>query len=82
MKSAGLNVNRVGSLMTVFFSNERVVDYDTAKKCDTERYAEYFKYLLENGIYTAPSQFEAMFVSNAHTDDDIEYTCGIIKNFR
>lgn len=81
MKSAGLNVNRVGSLMTVFFSNERVVNYDTAKKCDTERYAEYFKYLLENGIYTAPSQFEAMFVSNAHTDDDIEYTCGIIKKF-
>lgn len=81
IKSAGLNVNRVGSLMTVFFSNERVVNYDTAKKCDTKRYAEYFKYLLENGIYTAPSQFEAMFVSNAHTDDDIEYTCEIIKKF-
>ena len=82
MKSVGLNVNRAGSLITVFFNDEKVTDYDTAKKSDTKRYAEYFRYLLENNIYTAPSQFEAMFVSDAHTDEDIEYTCEVIKKFR
>lgn len=81
-ESAGLNVNRVGSLMTVFFTDEAVTDYDTAKKSDTKKYAEYFKYLLENGIYTAPSQFEAMFISAAHSEKDIAYTCEVIKNFR
>lgn len=82
MKSAGLNVNRAGSLMTVFFNDNPVTDYDTALKCDTKKYAEYFRYLLDNNIYTAPSQFEAMFVSDAHTDEDIEYTCEVIKKFR
>lgn len=82
MKSVGLNVNRAGSLITVFFNDEKITDYDTAKKSDTKRYAEYFRYLLENNIYTAPSQFEAMFVSDAHTDEDIEYTCEVIKKFR
>lgn len=82
MKSAGLNVNRAGSLMTVFFNDNPVTDYDTALNCDTKKYAEYFRYLLDNNIYTAPSQFEAMFVSDAHTDEDIEYTCEVIKKFR
>lgn len=82
MKSAGLNVNRAGSLMTVFFNDNPVIDYDTSLKCDTKKYAEYFRYLLDNNIYTAPSQFEAMFVSDAHTDEDIEYTCEVIKKFR
>jgi len=82
MKSAGLNVNRAGSLMTVFFSDNPVTDYDKAKKCNTRKYAEYFRYLLDNNIYTAPSQFEAMFVSSAHTDENINYTCNVVKNFR
>lgn len=63
MKNAGLNVNRVGSIMTAFFTDKKVVDYDTATTADTKRYAEYYNHLLENGIYAAPSQFEAMFVS-------------------
>lgn len=82
MKSAGLNVNRVGSLLTVFFNNNEVDNYDSAKLSDAKKYAEYFGYLLENGIYTAPSQFEAMFVSAAHSDKDIEYTCNIVQNFK
>lgn len=82
MKNKGLNVNRVGSLLTVFFTDEPVVDYDTAKAANTEKYAEYFGYLQDNGIYTAPSQFEAMFVSAAHSDEDIEQTCKIIYDFR
>lgn len=82
MKKAGLNVNRTGSIMTVFFTDASVTDYDTAQTSDTRAYARYFKYLQSNGIYTAPSQFEAMFVSYAHSDEDIEKTCQIISNFR
>lgn len=81
MKSAGLNVNRCGSLMTVFFNSEKVVNYDESRACDTEKYAEYYRHLLRNGIYAAPSQFEAMFVSYAHTAEDIERTAEIIKAF-
>lgn len=82
IKSAGLNVNRVGSLLTVFFTDKRVVDYNTAKTLDTEQFAKYFAYLQQNGIYSAPSQFEAMFVSIAHSDEDIAYTCDVISKFR
>lgn len=82
MKKAGLNVNRTGSIMTAFFTDARVTDYDTAQTSDTKAYARYFKYLQSNGIYTAPSQFEAMFVSYAHSDEDIEKTCQIISNFK
>ena len=73
-------MNRVGSIMTAFFTDKKVVDYDTATTADTKRYAEYYNHLLENGIYAAPSQFEAMFVSFAHTEDDIEKTCQVIKS--
>ena len=82
MKSAGLNVNRCGSLMTVFVNSEKVVSYDESRACDTEKYAEYYRHLLRNGIYAAPSQFEAMFVSYAHTAEDIERTVEIIKAFK
>ncbi|MGN0623014.1 MAG: glutamate-1-semialdehyde 2,1-aminomutase [Oscillospiraceae bacterium] len=82
MKGAGLNVNRVGSLLTAFFTDQKVTDYESAKTSDTHRYADYFRYLLDRGIYTAPSQFEAMFVSAAHDDKDIGYTCDVISEFR
>lgn len=75
MKESGLNVNRAGSLLTAFFTSIPVTDYDTACTSDRQKYAEHFNRLLERGIYTAPSQFEAMFVSAAHTDEDIELTC-------
>ena len=81
MKLAGLNFNREGSLLTVFFTDEKVVDYSTAKKSDCKKFALFYSYLLENGIYAAPSQFEAMFVSDAHSDLDIEYTCKVISEF-
>ncbi len=81
MKKAGLNVNRAGSLLTVFFTDGNVTDYASARKSDTGKYADYFGYLLDNGIYTAPSQFEAMFVSYAHSDDDIKKTCDIIAAY-
>lgn len=72
-------MNQAGSLFSVFFTKDPVVDYDTALASDTVKYGTYFHYLLEHGIYTAPSQFEILFLSAAHTAEDIEKTCGIIK---
>ncbi len=72
-------VNQAGSLFSVFFTKDPVVDYESALASDTDRYARYFHYLLEHGIYTAPSQFEILFLSAAHTDEDIKKTCGVIK---
>lgn len=74
-----VSVNQIGSLLSVFFTKEKVKDYHSALSSDTSRYAAYFSYLLDRGIYIAPSQFEAMFLSDAHTEEDIEQTCRIIK---
>jgi glutamate-1-semialdehyde 2,1-aminomutase len=66
-------INRVGSMMTLFFTNEKqVTSLDEAMKSDTGKYARYFKLSLESGMYIAPSQFECLFVSYAHTDKDID----------
>jgi glutamate-1-semialdehyde 2,1-aminomutase len=67
-------VQRVGSMLTLFQSERPVKNYDDARACDTTRYATLFRHLLANGVYVAPSQFEAMFVSLAHSDDDIDRT--------
>lgn len=69
-----LTVNRVGSLLTAFFTHHPVTDYDSAKTSDTQRYAQFFQGLLAHGIYLAPSQFEATFISLAHTEQDIART--------
>jgi|GEM_PF-4140 len=65
---------RVGSMFCTFFANESVVDYASAKRSDTNRYALFFRAMLENGVYLAPSQFEAGFLSLAHSDQDIDRT--------
>ncbi|HZV13058.1 MAG TPA: glutamate-1-semialdehyde 2,1-aminomutase [Candidatus Kapabacteria bacterium] len=67
-------VNRVGSLLTLFFASEPVVDYDTALKCDTQKFAAFFHGMLDRGIYLPPSQFEAIFISAAHTQGQLEHT--------
>jgi glutamate-1-semialdehyde 2,1-aminomutase len=67
-------LNRVGSLMTLFFTDEPVSDYATARKADAQRYARCFHALLDRGVYLPPSQFEAMFVSAAHSEADIDET--------
>jgi len=67
-------VGRCGSMMTLFFNNEPVADWDGARRCDTRRFATWFWGLLERGVYMPCSQFEAMFVSTAHTPTDIEAT--------
>ncbi|HPU41819.1 MAG TPA: glutamate-1-semialdehyde 2,1-aminomutase [Acetivibrio clariflavus] len=69
-----LCVNRVGSLIGVFFTNEKVDNFKKAKTSDTKLYAKYFNSMLKEGIYLAPSQFEAMFVSYSHTEEDIDKT--------
>ncbi|MEI6695678.1 MAG: glutamate-1-semialdehyde 2,1-aminomutase [Bacteroidota bacterium] len=66
-------INRVGSMMTFFFTNEtQITSFDEAMKSDADKYARYFKMSLESGIYLAPSQYECLFISYAHTDKDIE----------
>jgi glutamate-1-semialdehyde 2,1-aminomutase len=70
----GITVNRVGSMFTWFFTEEPVTDYASAKKCDTKRFGQFFHWMLERGVYLAPSQFEAAFMSAAHTEADIDYT--------
>jgi len=64
----------VGSMLTAFFCAAPVTDYATAKRADTARYARYFHAMLGRGVYLAPSQFEAAFVSLAHTEADIDAT--------
>jgi glutamate-1-semialdehyde 2,1-aminomutase len=68
--SIPMTVNRVGSMMTAFFNPRVVTDYKSAKESDTALYARFFRGMLETGVYLAPSQFEAMFVSLAHSETD------------
>ena len=77
-REKGLTVNRVGSLLSCFFTGDPVTDYRSALRSDTKAFASYFANMLERGIYVAPSQFEAMFVSAAHSDEMIERTCRAI----
>jgi glutamate-1-semialdehyde 2,1-aminomutase len=75
-RKAGIAVTqtRVGSMLTTFFTPGPVVDWNTAKQSDTQRYGRFFHAMLEQGIYLAPSQFEAAFLSTAHSKQDIEKT--------
>lgn len=76
LKEKGLNyrLNHISSLGSLFFTETEVVDYTSAKTSDTKAFAEYFKRMLNKGIHLAPSQFEAMFLSAAHTDEVIDQT--------
>jgi len=71
-----VRINRIGSMFTIFFTAEEVFDYTSALKSDTKRFARYFRGMLARGINLAPSQFEAAFLSFAHTDEDMEKTLG------
>ena len=68
-------------MFTLFFTEGPVTDYESAKRSDTKRFAEYFRFMLERGIYLAPSQFEAAFVSASHTGEDIARTAGVSREF-
>jgi len=75
-KSAGVaaRVNRAGSMFTLFFTDKDVFDFDSAKTCNIDRFNRFFHSMLDQGIYLPPSQFEAAFISAAHTDADIDKT--------
>ncbi len=70
----GTTVSRVGSMFTIFFTSEPVTNWESAKKSDTQRFGAFHRKMLESGIYLAPSQFEAAFVSAAHTEEDVRKT--------
>ena len=72
-------ISRVGSLLTAFFAAGPVTDYESARSADTKRFGGFFRSLLERGVYWPPSQFEAAFVSLAHSDDDIEATIEAVE---
>ncbi len=82
-ESAGdkVTVNQIGSLLSPFFTKDLVKGYESALSSDQSRYAGYFQHLLEHGIYVAPSQFEAMFLSRAHTWKEIAATCEVMLDF-
>ncbi len=77
----GLTVNRVGSMCTFFFTPGPVVDYETAKRADAARFARFFHWMLDRGVYLAPSQFESGFVSAAHSEADIGRTVRTMRDF-
>jgi glutamate-1-semialdehyde 2,1-aminomutase len=74
-------VQRVGPMLTLFALQQPVANFNDASRCDTERYGALFRHLLERGIYVAPSQFEAMFVSLAHGDVEIDRTVDAVADF-
>jgi glutamate-1-semialdehyde 2,1-aminomutase len=74
-------VQRVGAMLTLFSGNEPVTSFDDAQRSDTERYGALFRHLLARGIYVAPSQFEAMFVSVAHGDAEVDRTAEAVADF-
>jgi glutamate-1-semialdehyde 2,1-aminomutase len=76
----GTTVNRAGSMFTIFFTSKLVTDYDSAKTSDTTRFAEFHRRMLERGVYWPPSQFEAAFVSAAHTEEDVRKTVAAFAN--
>ncbi len=77
---AGLTVNRVGAMFTFFFTDGPVTDWESARRCDTAKFGRFFQGMLERGIYLAPSQFEAAFLSAAHTEEDIDRTIAAARD--
>ena len=75
-------VNQVGSVLCLFFTPDPVTDYPSARKSDLSIYARYFHHMMEHGIYLAPAQFEAMFLSAAHSKSDLDITIQTAKEFR
>ncbi len=78
-KNLDCSINYIGSLGSLFFTKDKVTDYVLAKKSDTKKYASYFKNMLDKGVYIAPAQFEAMFISKEHNKNIIDKTLNIIE---
>ena len=80
--ATGNTVNQVGSLACMFMTTSKVTSYETATSCDTFAYAAYFRHMLSSGVYLAPAQYEAMFISAAHTEADIDRTIELAKKWK
>ncbi len=80
-KEIGYQVKAVASLGSIFFTETPVRDYQSAKTSDTAAFSKYFEYMLEHGVHLAPSQFEAIFLSDAHTEEDIHQFLELINNY-
>ena len=78
---ADVTVNRAGSMFTFFFTASPVTDWESAKRSDTARFGKFFHFMLDRGVYLAPSQFEAGFVSAAHSEQDIRHTVEAAREF-
>ncbi|HWY47872.1 MAG TPA: glutamate-1-semialdehyde 2,1-aminomutase [Bryobacteraceae bacterium] len=78
---SGITINRVGSMFTFFFSSEPVTGWESAKRSDTGQFKQFFHWMLDRGIYLAPSQFEAGFVSAAHSEEDVARTVAAAGQF-
>jgi glutamate-1-semialdehyde 2,1-aminomutase len=80
-KEAGVTLcnNRVGSMFTWFFNTGPVMSWETASKSNTEAFGRFFRAMLDSGVYLPPSQYEAAFLSAAHTEDDIQKTIAAAK---
>jgi glutamate-1-semialdehyde 2,1-aminomutase len=77
----GVTVNRVGSMFTFFFTPDPVTDWDSAARSDKAEFARLFPFMLDRGVYLAPSQFEAGFISTAHSEGDIHQTVAAMQQF-
>ena len=75
-----LHINRAGSMVGVFFTNEPVINFETAQKSNLYYFSQYYRAMIEEGVFLPPSQFEGLFLSTAHTDEDIERTIQAIRN--
>ena len=69
-------INSIASMFQIFFTNNKIVDYKTSKKSSTKKFHKLFTNLLKNGVFIAPSQYETVFLSDAHTDQDITKALG------
>ena len=81
-KGVAHTINQVGSMFTLFFTDQAVTNFDSAFTCDTKRYAKFFKQMLAAGIYLPPSQFEANFLSTKHTDAHLKKTIAALKSIK
>jgi glutamate-1-semialdehyde 2,1-aminomutase len=79
IKNLPITINRFGSMMTIFFKEGHVKNYNDVLKCDKEKFSKFFWKMIEKGIYIPPSQYEAWFITYAHSYEDIEKTIEAIK---
>jgi len=82
VKNIPHSINRFGSMMSIFFTNDEVIDFETASKTDIKLFNKFFHHMLDQGIYLPPSAFESWFISNALSAQDIEQTIDAVEKFR